>query len=113
MCSLFWQKRLTKASIWSADLLHLKEFAVIGRLCRTSREDVMKYSSAELTTSQSSELTAAPRPLTYDEKKAAEAAFRCDAFNPAWSQAALKVYHDISRAMVQLQVRSEMEHASK
>jgi hypothetical protein len=73
----------------------------------------MKYSSAELTTSQSSELTAAPRPLTYDEKKAAEAAFRCDAFNPAWSQAALKVYDDISRAMVQLQVRSEMEHASK
>jgi hypothetical protein len=73
----------------------------------------MKYSSAELTTSQSSELPAAPRPLTYDEKKAAEAAFRCDSFNPAWSQAAWKVYDDISKAMVQLQVRSEMDHAAK
>jgi hypothetical protein len=73
----------------------------------------MKYSSAELTTAQSSGLTTAPRPLTYDEKKAAEAAFRCDSFNPAWSQAAWKVYDDISRAMVQLQVRSEMDHAAK
>lgn len=72
----------------------------------------MKYSTAELTTSLSGSM-AAPRPLTYDEKKAAEAAFRCDSFNPAWSQAAWRVYDDISRAMVQLQVRSEMAHETK
>jgi hypothetical protein len=53
---------------------------------------------------------AAPRSLTYDEKKAAEAAFRCDAFNPAWSQAAWRVYEDISKAMVRLQDGSKMDH---
>lgn len=40
-----------------------------------------------------------PRPLTYDEKKAAEAAFRGDPFNPAWSAAAAKVYGGIVAAM--------------
>jgi hypothetical protein len=39
------------------------------------------------------------RPLTYDEKKAAEAAFRGDPFNPAWSASAAKVYAGIASAM--------------
>jgi hypothetical protein len=40
-----------------------------------------------------------PRALTHDEKKAAEAAFRADAFNPMWSAAARKVYDGIVEAM--------------
>ena len=39
------------------------------------------------------------RPLTHDEKKAAEAAFRGAPFNPKWSEAARKVYQGISGAM--------------
>jgi hypothetical protein len=41
-----------------------------------------------------------PRPLTHDERKAAEAAFRGKPFDPTWSTAALKVYQGISAAMV-------------
>jgi hypothetical protein len=37
--------------------------------------------------------------LTYDQKKAAEAAFRGDPFNPRWSTAALVVYEGIRAAM--------------
>lgn len=48
------------------------------------------------------------RALTYDEKKAAEAAFRGEAFNPAWSAAAAKVYAGILSAMSD---RQTMEHA--
>jgi hypothetical protein len=44
--------------------------------------------------------TERPRALTHDEKKAAEAAFRADAFNPTWSAAARKVYDGIVEAMV-------------
>lgn len=40
-----------------------------------------------------------PRPLTYDEKKAAEAAFRGAAFDPSWSESALKVYEGLRLAM--------------
>jgi hypothetical protein len=40
-----------------------------------------------------------PRPLTYDESKAAEAAFQGLPFNPSWSAAALVVYHGIMAAM--------------
>ena len=39
-----------------------------------------------------------PRSLTYDEKKAAEAAFRGEPFNPAWSTAAASVYEGILMA---------------
>ncbi|GJL54663.1 MAG: hypothetical protein NPIRA02_17950 [Nitrospirales bacterium] len=39
------------------------------------------------------------RPLTHDEKKAAEAAFRGAPFNPKWSEAARKVYQGISGAI--------------
>ncbi len=56
----------------------------------------------------------APRDLTYDEKKAAEAAFRGEPFNPAWSVAAAAVYEGIVSAMCRLQVASltEMEAVS-
>ena len=40
-----------------------------------------------------------PRPLTTDEKKAAEAAFRRDPFDPKWSEAARAVYEGILQAM--------------
>ena len=49
-----------------------------------------------------------PRALTYDEKKAAEAAFRGEPFNPAWSAAAAKVYAGILSAMDN---RQATEHA--
>jgi hypothetical protein len=39
-----------------------------------------------------------PRSLTYDEKKAAEAAFRGEPFNPVWSVAAARVYEGILMA---------------
>jgi len=40
-----------------------------------------------------------PRPLTTDEKKAAEAAFRRDPFDPKWSDAARAVYDGILQTM--------------
>lgn len=45
-----------------------------------------------------------PRDLTYDEKKAAEAAFRGEPFNPAWSVAAATAYEGIVSAMCRMQV---------
>ncbi len=44
------------------------------------------------------------RDLTYDQKKAAEAAFRGEPFNPAWSIAAATVYEGIVSAMCRMQV---------
>jgi hypothetical protein len=38
------------------------------------------------------------RSLTHDEKKAAEAAFQHQPFNPSWSQAAWHVYEGILQA---------------
>lgn len=46
----------------------------------------------------SSACAESPRTLTYDEKKAAEAAFRGESFNPAWSAAAARVYEGILAA---------------
>ena len=39
-----------------------------------------------------------PRRLTYDEKKAAEAAFLGEPFNPSWSAGAWRVYEGIQMA---------------
>ncbi|MEX5216910.1 MAG: hypothetical protein AB7G68_16830 [Nitrospiraceae bacterium] len=39
------------------------------------------------------------RTLTYDEKKAAEAAFTGRPFNPEWSEAARRVYDGITGVM--------------
>ena len=41
-----------------------------------------------------------PRPLTYDEKRAAQAAFEGQPFNPAWSAAAQVVYEGILAVLV-------------
>ena len=41
------------------------------------------------------------RTLTYDETKAAEAAFKGEPFNPAWSAAAATVYAGITEAIEQ------------
>lgn len=42
--------------------------------------------------------------LTHDEKKAAEAAFQKQPANPAWTEAARKVYDGISAAMLQAEL---------
>ena len=39
------------------------------------------------------------RTLTYDDTKAAEAAFKGEPFNPAWSAAAATVYAGITEAI--------------
>jgi hypothetical protein len=49
------------------------------------------------------------RALTHDERKAAEAAFRGDPFNPAWSGAAAKVYAGIVTAMIDMQANPIVE----
>jgi hypothetical protein len=49
--------------------------------------------------SETREQTDRARALTYDEMKAAEAAFRGEPFNPAWSAAAAQVYAGISAAI--------------
>ncbi|MET0514318.1 MAG: hypothetical protein ABW047_03190 [Nitrospiraceae bacterium] len=55
------------------------------------------------------------RSLTYDEKKAAEAAFTGRPFNPEWSDAARKVYDGILTVMGQTSIgvfsESELEPA--
>lgn len=51
----------------------------------------------------------ASRPLTYDEQKAAEAAFSGYPINPAWSAAARLVYYGIVDAMSARQVTRAME----
>ena len=43
-----------------------------------------------------------PRPLTNDEKKAAEAAFQGLPCNPEWSEAAQVVYEGITAAMIRV-----------
>lgn len=43
--------------------------------------------------------TFAPRQITHDEKKAAEAAFAGRPFNPKWSDAARIVYDGLLAAM--------------
>ncbi len=40
-----------------------------------------------------------PCALTYDESKAAEAAFRGQPFNPSWSASTRKIYEGILAAM--------------
>ncbi len=53
-----------------------------------------------------------PRELTHDEKKAAEAAFRGEPFNPSWSDAAAKVYAGLvhARQKRESQLLSDTEH---
>ncbi len=51
--------------------------------------------------------------LTYDEKKAAEAAFQGRAFNPMWSAAARVVYDGIVRAMANRQPFTQVADATE
>ncbi|HET9844833.1 MAG TPA: hypothetical protein VFQ02_03755 [Nitrospira sp.] len=46
------------------------------------------------------------RSLTYDEAKAAEAAFRGEPFNPAWSAKAAHVYGGILAAMAKQKTKT-------
>lgn len=48
------------------------------------------------------------RALTYDETKAAEAAFTGLPFNPSWSLAAYAVYEGIRQAMEKRSFASEL-----
>ena len=41
-----------------------------------------------------------PKPLTYDEHKAAEAAFRGFPFNPDWTESAQEIYARLCAAIV-------------
>jgi hypothetical protein len=51
------------------------------------------------------------RALTYDETKAAEAAFRGDPFNPHWSAAAAQVYAGIAAALTKRESKP-LEHTA-
>ncbi len=63
------------------------------------RQEIMKEEySREVADSRALDANR-PRALTYDETKAAEAAFRGEPFNPAWSAAAAKVYSGLVTAM--------------
>jgi hypothetical protein len=53
--------------------------------------------------------TLAPRQITHDEKKAAEAAFAGRPFNPTWSDAARIVYDGIIAAMGKEALGAEMK----
>lgn len=52
-------------------------------------------------------------PLTYDEQKAAEAAFSGYPINPAWSAAARLVYYGIVDAMSARQVTQAMAYVPR
>jgi len=61
---------------------------------------LLTYSSSEYQKVESpKEDTMRERTLTYDETKAAEAAFKGEPFNPAWSAAAATVYAGITQAI--------------
>lgn len=63
------------------------------------RQDMMEGACSRDIVESKDRDTNRPRALTHDEKKAAEAAFRGEPFNPAWSAAAAKVYVGILSAM--------------
>ena len=53
-----------------------------------------------------------PKPLTYDEHKAAEAAFRGDPPNPDWTDSAQEIYTRLS-AVIATQRTTALNPASK
>ena len=63
------------------------------------RQEMMKDESHRNTVESKQTDNTRERTLTYDETKAAEAAFRGEPFNPAWSAAAATVYAGIMEAM--------------
>lgn len=60
---------------------------------------IVESTSLERGNKWASVINTKPRPLTHDERKAAEAAFQHEPFNPAWSQAARAVYEGLTGAM--------------
>lgn len=73
------------------------------------RQEMMEHEyNRDLVESKAIETTR-PRALTYDEKKAAEAAFRGEPFNPAWSAAAARVYSGIVSAMEKRQATEQAD----
>lgn len=63
------------------------------------RQDMMKDESHRDHAESKHSDSIRQRSLTYDETKAAEAAFKGEPFNPAWSAAAATVYAGITQAI--------------
>ena len=63
------------------------------------RQDMMKDESHRDTAESKHSDSTRQRSLTHDETKAAEAAFKGEPFNPAWSAAAATVYAGITQAI--------------
>jgi hypothetical protein len=63
------------------------------------RQDMRKDESHRDTAESKHSDSTRQRSLTYDETKAAEAAFKGEPFNPAWSAAAATVYAGITEAI--------------
>ncbi len=76
------------------------------------RQDMMKDEGHRNTVESKPSDNTRQRSLTYDETKAAEAAFKGEPFNPAWSAAAATVYAGITEAiekrMMTVTVESEV-----
>ena len=76
------------------------------------RQDMMKDEGHRNTVELKPSDSTRQRSLTYDETKAAEAAFKGEPFNPAWSAAAATVYAGITEAiekrMMTVTVESEV-----
>lgn len=79
------------------------------------RQDMMKDESHRDIAESKQPDSTRQRSLTYDETKAAEAAFKGEPFNPAWSAAAATVYAGITEAMEkrQMAVTAESEVAEE
>lgn len=63
------------------------------------RQDMIKDESHRDTAEPKHSDSTRQRSLTHDETKAAEAAFKGEPFNPAWSAAAATVYAGITQAI--------------
>ena len=73
------------------------------------RQDIMKDESHRDTAESKHSDSTRQRSLTHDETKAAEAAFKGEPFNPAWSAAAATVYAGITEAMEKRQMAVTVE----
>lgn len=51
-----------------------------------------------------------PRPLTYDEQRASEAAFLGLPSNPSWTQGAQRIYAQLTQAVAKKQSQAEFTH---
>jgi len=72
-------------------------------------QNMMDHDSSQGIAESNTNEARGPRDLTYDQKKASEAAFRGEPFNPAWSAAAATVYEGIVSAMSRMQIAALTE----